>query len=66
LSQRGILYWKREAATGTEDPAPDGLGHAWVIETDGTERPINDGDPITRGEAARLAAGGDYVFDPEG
>jgi len=58
---RGIFYWKRE--TGT--PGSEGFGHAWVIERDGTERPINDGDPITRTEAERLAKVGGYTLDAE-
>ncbi|MFL5914813.1 MAG: hypothetical protein ACJ752_04135 [Gaiellaceae bacterium] len=58
---RGILYWKREAIT----PSGEWLGRAWVIEKDGTERPINGGDPITRAEAERLAEAGEYTLDAE-
>ena len=58
---RGIFYWER--VTGT--PGGDGVGHAWVIEENGTERPINAGDPITRTEAERLAEAGEYTFDAE-
>lgn len=41
------------------------MGPAWVIEHDGSERPINGGDPISRIEAERLAEVGDYLFDAE-
>jgi hypothetical protein len=57
---RGILYWQR-----CDGHAEAELGRSWVIETDGTERLINDGDPISRAEAARLADVGDYVLDAE-
>lgn len=57
---RGILYWKREPGAPDDD-----LGTAWVIETDGTERPINGGDPISRTEAARLARVGEHMLDAE-
>ncbi len=57
---RGILYWTRaDGAEGAE------VGRAWVIEADGTERPINGGDPISRAEAERLAAVGEYTLDAE-
>jgi hypothetical protein len=58
---RTILYWTREAGT----PGDDGLGVASVIEGDGTERPINGGDPISRAEAERLAQVGNHIFDAE-
>ena len=58
---RGILYWKRETVT----PSGEAVGQAWVIEADGSERPINGGDPITRTEAERLAEKGDYLLDAE-
>lgn len=32
---QGILQWSREPGAPDED-----MGTAWVIETDGTERPI--------------------------
>lgn len=57
---RGILYWARR-----DERSDDRARPAWVIEVDGTERPINGGDPITRAEAERLARAGDYLFDPE-
>jgi hypothetical protein len=38
---------------------------AWVVEADGTERYINNGEPITRAEAVRLAAAGEYTLDAE-
>jgi hypothetical protein len=62
ISVRGIFYWKRE--TG-EPGGGEGMGRAWVIESDGTERPINDGDPISRSEAERLARVGEYTLDAE-
>jgi hypothetical protein len=58
---RGILYWEREAVT----PRGELFGRAWVIEADGTKRPINDGDPISRAEAIRLAEVGEYTLDAE-
>jgi hypothetical protein len=61
MGERGILYWKREAVT----PTGEGFGTAWIIEADGTERPINDGDPISRSEAERLAEVGEYTLDAE-
>jgi hypothetical protein len=61
MAARGILCWKREAVT----PGGELFGRAWVIEADGTERPINDGDPISRAEALRLAEAGDYTLDAE-
>jgi len=61
LMTRGILYWKREAVT----QGGELFGRAWVIEADGTERPINGGDPISRAEAIRLAEAGEYTLDAE-
>lgn len=58
---RGILYWKRKAGV----PGGEGIGVAWVIEADGTERPINGGDPISRTEAKRLAQVGEHMLDAE-
>ena len=62
LSMRthGILYWARESGAPRED-----MGSAWVIEPDGTQRPINGGDPISRDEAARLARAGEHILDAE-
>jgi hypothetical protein len=57
---RSTLYWRREPGAPSED-----LGEAWVIERDGTKRPINGGDPISRAEAKRLARVGDHVLDAE-
>jgi hypothetical protein len=48
-----------------KEPRPGDRGVAWVIETDGTERYINNGDVITRAEAVRLAAAGEYTLDAE-
>ncbi len=61
MTTRGILYWKREAVT----TGGELFGRAWVIEPNGTERPINGGDPISRAEALRLAEAGDYTLDAE-
>jgi hypothetical protein len=58
---RTILYWKREAGV----PGGEGIGPAWVIEADATERPINGGDPISRAEAERLAQVGKHILDAE-
>ena len=38
---------------------------AWVVEADGTERYINNGEPIRRAEAVRLAAAGEYTLNAE-
>jgi hypothetical protein len=59
VGARGILYWMRD------DGHLDDLGRAWVIEADGSERPINSGDPISRAEAERLAEVGGYTLDAE-
>lgn len=66
MAQRRVLYWKR----GTDSPdsysdALHVLGPAWVIEADGSERPLNDGDWISKAEAERLAAVGGFVLDAE-
>lgn len=58
---RGILYWQREAGA----PGGEGFGWAWVIEADGTERPLNGGVPISRPEAEQLARVGGYMLDAE-
>lgn len=68
---RGILYWRRADGPPDEEdfpgfPTPRDAGPAWVIEVDGTERFINGGDWITRAEAERLAAAGQYTFDADG
>jgi hypothetical protein len=67
VTVRGILYWRREGGLiGAEkEPRPGDRGVAWVIEADGAERYINNGDVITRAEAARLAAAGEYTLDAE-
>jgi hypothetical protein len=61
IGTQTVLYWRREAGT----PDGDGLGVAWVVEADGTERPINGGDPISRTEAERLARVGSHILDAE-
>jgi hypothetical protein len=38
---------------------------AWVVERNGTKRHINDGDPISRAEARRLAQVGGHMLDAE-
>jgi len=58
IRTQGILYWRHEEGAPRED-----LGVAWVIEPDGTERPINGGDPISRAEAERLAQVGEHILD---
>ena len=60
METRGILYWLWR---GGPPSAP--LGPAWVIEADGTGRPINGNDPISRAEAERLAIAGNYTLDAE-
>ncbi len=61
MATRGILHWERESVT----PGGELFGRAWVIEANGTKRPINNGDPISRAEAIRLAEAGDYTLDAE-
>jgi hypothetical protein len=34
-----------------------------VVEADGSERYIDNGEPITRSEAVRLVTAGDYTLD---
>lgn len=58
MGSRGIIYWTRSGVS-------DDLGRAVVIEADGTEREINNGDPISRDEAGRLAEVGGYELDAE-
>jgi hypothetical protein len=67
VSVRGILCWRRERSRiGVErEPSPYEWGVAWVIEADGTERYINNGEVISRAEAVRLAVAGDYTLDAE-
>jgi hypothetical protein len=67
VTARGILYWRREGGLmgADRDPKPNDRGVAWVIEVDGTERYINNGDVITRAEAVRLAAAAEYTLDAE-
>jgi hypothetical protein len=66
VSDRGTLYWRRESGViGTKEDAFNEVGPAWVIETDGTKRNINDGEWITRLEAERLAATGEYTLKVE-
>jgi hypothetical protein len=66
VGDRGTLYWKRESSVGaTEEEALNEVGPAWVIEADGTERKIGDGEWITRLEAERLAGVGEYTLQAE-
>ena len=62
MSRYGRLSPPRKAHGA--DAASD-VGVAWVVEADGTDRYINDGEPITRAEAVRLAAAGEYTLDAE-
>jgi hypothetical protein len=57
---RSVLCWRREPGAPSDD-----LGVAWVIESDGAIRPINDGDPISSAEAKRLARVGEHMLDAE-
>jgi hypothetical protein len=61
------MYWRRKRGPFevTKEPSPSDVGLAWVVEADGTERYINNGEPITRAEAERLAAAGEYTLDAE-
>jgi hypothetical protein len=60
MRTRGILYWLWH-----DGPAATAVGPAWIIEADGTERSLNGGDWISRAEAERLAAVGEYILDAE-
>jgi hypothetical protein len=60
IQTRTTLYWRREPGAPNDD-----LGVAWVVERDGTNRPINDGDPISSAEARRLAQVGGHTLDAE-
>ena len=67
VEMRGSFFWKRDSRqrlAGLSEGAND-LGRAWVVEADGTKRDINGGDLITREEALRLAAAGEYTLDTE-
>ena len=64
MAERGTFYWKRHGFDAKNE-GPNDVGPAWVIETDGSRREINDGGWITRAEAERLAAVGDYTLDAE-
>jgi hypothetical protein len=61
------MYWrqKRGLFDFKKEPSPSDVGVAWVAEADGSERYINNGDPISRAEAVRLAAAGEYTLDAE-
>ena len=67
VDTRGTFCWRRDGLqrlVGLSDRAND-LGRAWVIEADGAKREINGGDLISREEAERLAAAGEYTLDIE-
>ena len=67
MDMPGTFCWRRDELqrlAGLSDGAND-LGRAWVIEADGTKRDISGGDLITREEAERLAAAGEYTLDTE-
>jgi hypothetical protein len=61
------MYWRRKRGPldAKKEPSPSDLGVAWVVEADGTERYINNGEPIRRAEAVRLAAAGEYTLNAE-
>lgn len=67
VETRGVWYWrqKRGPFQARKEPTPSDGGVAWAVEADGTERYINNGDEITRPEAVRLAAAGEYTLDAE-
>lgn len=67
MGTRGTFYWRRETVQrlkGLSDKAND-CGRAWVIEANGSKREINSGEVITRAEAERLAAAGEYTLDTD-
>ena len=61
------MYWRRQRGPfeARKEPTPSDLGVTWVVEADGTERYINNGEPITRAEVVRLATVGEYSLDAE-
>jgi hypothetical protein len=61
------MYWRRKRGPFDvkREPSPSDLGVAWVVEADGSERYINNGEPISRAEAVRLATAGEYTLDAE-
>lgn len=60
MRTRSVLCWSPEPGAPSDD-----LGVAWVVERNGTKRHINDGDPISRAEARRLAQVGGHMLDAE-
>jgi hypothetical protein len=58
------MYWRRKRGPfdAKREPSPSDLGVTWVVETDGSERYINNGEPISRAEAVRLATAGEYTL----
>jgi hypothetical protein len=67
VEARGVLYWRRKRGPfeAKKEPSPNDVGLAWVVEADGSERYINNGEPIRRAEAVRLATAGEYTLDAE-
>lgn len=67
VETRGVLYWrqKRGPFEAKKEPSPNDVGLAWVVEADGSERYINNGEPIRRAEAVRLATAGEYTLDAD-
>jgi hypothetical protein len=64
VPERTTLYWKYEdGPPDAEDDDPNDLGPAWIIEPDGSERHVRDGEWITRAEALRLAEEEGYALD---
>jgi hypothetical protein len=61
------MFWRRQRGPldAMNESSPSDFGVAWVVETDGRERYINNGEPISRAEAVRLAAAGEYRLDAE-
>jgi len=56
VPDRTTLYWKYEdGPPEAESDDPNDVGPAWIIEPDGTERDVQNGEWITRAEAVRLA-----------
>ena len=66
VPDKATLYWKYEdGPPDAEEDDPNDVRPAWIIEPDGNERDVNEGEWITRAEAKRLASDGGYELDDQ-
>jgi hypothetical protein len=64
VPERTTLYWKHEdGPPEAEGDNPNDVGPAWIIEPDGSERDVRDGEWITRAEAVSLAEEQGFELD---